>query len=169
MVIAVSWSGQRIERRTSGRTGKSRAGRPRGLPRVAAVAVMALFALSILAAPAAAASTYDWSISCKGDAAGDATWRWTQDGATIGSGFVRCLGDEVAGETAAARPDGANGIDVSVLAAGRCSELHFKTVSKSFSVDGSFKVNIHVQASENNDGPSCSGRSHQRVAFTISG
>ena len=168
-MIAISWSGQTIERRTSDRTGKSMAGRSRGLPRLTVVAVMALFALSIAAVPATAASTFDWSLSCKGNAKAVAAWTWTRDDAPISGGGATCQNDEVVGVSGAARPDGANGIRGSVVIAGGCVELRFKDLSEVFSVDGSFKAKVTVSLTENSKAEMCSGHFHETATLSISG
>ena len=168
-VIAIGSGGRGVKQGMVRRTQTASARGRQGIARAGIVAVVALLSLSALAAPAAAASTYDWTLSCKGNGSATVGWTWTTDGANVGSGSTRCSGDEDASASGAARPDGANGITVTVLAAAGCGKMHWRTVSETFSADGTFKVSLNVASADHVKGTSCAGHYHERAAFVISG
>ena len=108
--------------------------------------ILAIIALSTQGAPAFAADTYSWSMSCKGNSTTGAYWYWLQDGQPIAGSDTSagCIGtDKVSG--GADRPANATGIFVQ-LAACAYDACDYQSVTRSFLVSGSFVVNLSSAA-----------------------
>jgi len=108
--------------------------------------ILAIIALSTQAAPAFAADTYSWSMSCKGNSTAGAYWYWLQDGQPIAGSDTSagCIGTDKA-SGGADRPANATGIFVQ-LAACAYDACEYQSVTRSFLVSGSFVVNLSSAA-----------------------
>jgi len=108
-------------------------------------AVLAMLVLAALPTPASAAS-YSWKLSCKGDAFGEATWDWLQDGQVIvgAGGYARCYRNSVSG--GGDRPASANGFTARVCAEpwswSQTPDACGKTVTESFDPSGGYSVTL---------------------------
>jgi hypothetical protein len=105
--------------------------------------ISAVIGLSAAVTPASAASTYTWTISCRGNYDASVYWTWLQDGqAIIGSEtWTGCTGtDKVSG--GGDIPVGATGVYAQLrVFAWDASDDHSQTVS--FGASGSFSVSLH--------------------------
>jgi len=134
------------------------------------IGLLGSLALAAIPLPAVAASTYEWSLSCKGSdyGFGVASWMWTVDGTALGYGETNCAGSHQGSSSGLARPDGANGLTVTVFSGFDDGAIIFgddKTVTKSFKLDGSFNLKASVSYSENG----VYGQLRYSVVFSVAG
>jgi len=140
---------------------------------VAVTVMVGMLAAVAMPGPASAASTYDWTLSCKGSDSGNgvASWVWTADGSELGRGGGWCSGNYKEASSDVARPDGATELTVTVSAYftdGAVIVGDQKTVSKSFRVDG--RVTLKASVSFSEDGVLGYGDlGRYSVAFSVSG
>ena len=133
-------------------------------------ATVALIVLSATAAPALAANTYSWSITCKGNSTVGAYWYWLQDGQPIvgSDASVGCIGT---GKSSGGgdRPANATGIFVQ-LAACAGDVCDYQSMTTSFMASGSFLVNLRSSASWSGnvcERPSCYVKESYRESGTF--
>ena len=139
-------------------------------------AVLAIIVLPGLAGPASAAS-YAWTVTCKGDAYGTASWDWLQDGQVItgAGGSARCYRESVSG--GGDRPASANGFTARVCAEpwgwSVSPDTCGKTVTESFDPSGRYSVTLKASFSFSYENPECGwpeyGHRYCRGPIKVSG
>jgi hypothetical protein len=143
-----------------------------------ALAVVGTLALAAVPAPAAASSTFGWSLSCSGLGSSGwcvVQWVWTDDAEPIASdalvieGFYQGPEPVQVSESGLDRPSGANGINVTVTIYDVCGSPE-KVVSKDFKVDGRFKVQLGVTTKGGQAGQWCNSLyGIQSLSFSMAG
>ena len=124
--------------------------------------VLAIVALAAVPGASLATGGIDWKLSCRGNWSASVTWNWTQDGVDIpgAGGSQSCYADATLTGTQN-RPPNANGfhalLSVVLPPLDVCTQgdpplygwwCHdFDSVTKSFKVGQSFKVQVGVSAS----------------------
>ncbi len=118
-------------------------------------AVVAAVALSAMPAPALAAGTYAWTLTCKASGIGggyaSVGWNWTLDGAPISgaNGTALCPGTGTVSGVGA-RPANANGFSATLTVVAEYSNYglweNSNTVSKSFNPTKGFGTQVKASA-----------------------
>ena len=142
------------------------------------IAILGLLALAAVPAPAAASSTFGWSLSCSGLTVNGwcvVEWVWTDDGEPIASdalvieGFYSAPDDVEMSENGLDRPPGANGVTVTVTIYDVCGSPE-KAASKEFKVDGRFKLQLGVTTKGGQAGQWCNSlHGTQALSFSMAG
>ena len=141
-----------------------------GIRGLAIVAVVVATIVLSAPAPALAADTYTWSITCKGNSTVGAYWYWLQDGLPIvgSDASAGCIGtDRSSG--GGDRPANATGIFVQ-LAACAYDVCDYQSVTMSFVPSGGFSVSLKSSARWSGnvcDRPSCYVKESYRESGTF--
>lgn len=118
------------------------------------------------AAPAAAGSSYSWSISCHGDGSATSYFAWYDNGVLVGTGGSGCSGTNSFSGTGTI-PAGANKVyaELDVTVFGNIAQ---DTTTQSFDPSSpKISISLHVSASTSGCSKQCGPKVSENADFTL--